>query len=147
MYREIIDSWEGGDREEERDRIDHGLRAILFEIVRVLNYARLKIDISFWPRSILPFYGIVSTAEKMDRFFYGVGEEGQASGKNFYQQFRTVSSVSFWGGIMFDPPIERSRGASRGHVNGLVSFSSQGKWPTSFRIIDGDAWNAIRHAP
>lgn len=34
----------------------NGLRAILFEIVRVLNYARLKIDISFWPGS-LPFYG------------------------------------------------------------------------------------------
>lgn len=30
------------------DGVDHGL-AILFEIVRVLNYARLKIDISFWP--------------------------------------------------------------------------------------------------
>lgn len=51
----------------------NGLRAILFEIVRVLNYARLKIDISFWPSS-LPFYG---TMEKIDRFFYGVGQPSE----------------------------------------------------------------------
>lgn len=50
-------------------------------------------------------------------------------------------------GIMFDPRGSKGRGASRGHVNGLVSFSGQGKWPMSFGVIDGDAWNAIRHAP
>lgn len=76
---------------------------------------------------------------------------GSAQRKNFYQTC-TVSSIISDGrrggeGIMFDPRGSKGRGASRGHVNGLVSFSGQGKWPMSFGVIDGDAWNAIRHAP
>lgn len=122
----------------------NGLRAILFEIVRVLNYARLKIDISFWPSS-LPFYG---TMEKIDRFFYGVGQPSEKISTKrvqFRLSFRTGGGRE---GIMFDPRGSKGRrGASRGHVNGLVSFSGQGKWPMSFGVIDGDAWNAIRHAP
>lgn len=80
MYREIIDRWGGGERRGKVDRrIDHGL-AILFEIVRVLNYARLKIDISFW--SSYPFYGAIDGERRSTDF----SMEWPGERKNFYQR-------------------------------------------------------------
>lgn len=138
IARSLVAGGEGGRRRrrEEVDRIGQRPTG---------NFIRNRPSVKLCPIEnryfILAGLSTVLRAGKIDRFFYGVGQASEKISTNVY------SFVYHFGEGLCSIRAGREVGASRGHVNGLVSFSGQGKWPVSFEVIDGDAWNAIRHAP